>query len=202
MIRIFTRADCPHIFGIVIAVLLCASCTSAKNADLQEAPIITSATHQHTLYNGKGQAIEARTAKKNAPTPVLTYFTSEENLLRDEGGSTEAPSTVGDYFVRVERPAGNGYKQGPNIKIEYHIQKALVTIKTEDRQEYLYDGKPKAPRASVDAPVELTFTYYQSGADTPLPAAPTERGVYRALISFPGNANYMGASREVSLVIK
>jgi hypothetical protein len=192
------------------AVLVLAACSSENEATLEsgslkDPPIITSATHQHTLYNGRGQPIEAASAKDDAPAPVVTYFPSEENLLRNEGGNAEAPSGVGDYFVRIERPAGNGYKQGPDIKVEYHIQKALIAIRAEDKQEYTYDGNPKPAAASVDAPVELSFAYYPLAADKadpPLPCPPVGRGVYRVRISYPGGANYMGASKEVELTIK
>jgi hypothetical protein len=135
---------------------------------------------------------------------VITYFPSEEHLLRNEGGSAEAPSAVGDYIVRVERPEGNGYRRGPDVKVEYHIQRALIAIKAEDRQEYVFDGNPKPVAASADPPVELSFAYY------PLPGSPGEaslevpaaRGVYRVRISYPGGENYMGASKEVELTIK
>jgi hypothetical protein len=199
------------ICGMAAAVLVLAACSSENVAALEPAgslkdpPIITSATHQHTLYNGRGQPIETASAKDDAPAPVVTYFPSEENLLRNEGGSTEAPGAVGDYFVRIERPAGNGYRQGPDIKVEYHIQKALVAIRAEDKQEYNYDGNPKPAAASVDTPVELSFAYYPlaaNAADPPLPGPPVGRGVYRVRISYPGGANYMGASKEVELTIK
>jgi hypothetical protein len=32
---------------------------------------------------------------------------------------------VGKYYVRIERPAGNGYRAGPDVKVEYFIQKPL-----------------------------------------------------------------------------
>jgi len=123
------------------AVLSLAACTSKKA--LEDAPIITSATYQHTLYNGRGQPIEAVAAKKGAPPPVITYFRTEEDLRADRDGSPEAPAEVGGYYVRIRRPAGKGYRAGKDITVEYHIQKALVTISAEERQEFVYDGKPK-----------------------------------------------------------
>jgi len=192
-----------------VLVLVLAACLSENEAlesgSLKDPPIITSATHQHTLYNGRGQPIEAASAKDDAPAPVVTYFPSEEHLLRNEGGSAEAPSAVGDYIVRVERPEGNGYRRGPDVKVEYHIQRALIVIKADDRQEYGFDGNPKPVAASADPPVELSFAYYPlsaDAADPPLSGLPADRGVYRVRISYPGNANYMGASKEVELTIK
>jgi hypothetical protein len=108
---------------LVIAVLT-ASCSSQR--ELEDPPIITSASYQHTLYNGRPQPIDAQAAKDDVPPFIITYFPSEEALLKNEGGSFEVPSEVGDYYVRIERPAGNGYRQGPDIKVEYHIQKALI----------------------------------------------------------------------------
>ncbi|MDR2608469.1 MAG: hypothetical protein LBC57_08755 [Treponema sp.] len=186
---------------IVISVAMLSACSSQKEAE--EAPIITSASYQHTLYNGKRQPIEAKAAKDDVPPFIITYFSSEEALLENKGGTTEVPGEVGDYFVRIERPAGNGYRQGQSIKVEYHIQKAFITISAEERQEFTYDGKPKAAAASAEPPVELNIDYYTAGnSNTAIPdGPPVNRGQYRALISFAGNEHYMGASKEIVLVI-
>jgi len=179
-----------------------AACSSRQT--LEDAPIITSATHQHTLYNGRGQPIEAAASKEGAPPVVITYFRSEEDLHADRNGSSEAPSEVGSYYVRVRRPAGNGYRAGNDVTVEYHIQKALVTISAEARQEFTYDGKPKAVVFSVDQNVELSVAYYNalSSHSFPLNGPPAERGSYFAVISWNGDAHHMGASKEVMLVIR
>ncbi|MCL1930687.1 MAG: hypothetical protein FWF55_02640, partial [Treponema sp.] len=101
------------IIAMFAAALALTACTS-KQA-LEDPPIITSATHQHTLYNGRGQSIEAATAKEGAPSPVITYFRSEEDLHADRDGSSEPPAEVGNYYVRIRRPAGNGYRAGKDI---------------------------------------------------------------------------------------
>jgi hypothetical protein len=193
------------ICGLLIAVSAAlAGCSSERGAALEEAPIISSASYQHALYNGRPQPIEARAAKDNVPPFIITYFPSEEALLKNEGGSVEAPGEVGDYYARIERPAGNGYKQGQNIKVEYHIQRALVTINAESKQEFVYDGKPKSAVVSSDAPVELELVYYalNGGAEQPLDGPPVNLGQYKVLASFPGNSRYMGASTEIELVIR
>jgi hypothetical protein len=185
------------------AALALAACTS-KQA-LEDPPIITSATHQHTLYNGRGQPIEAVAAKKGAPSPVITYFRSEEDLHADRDGSSEPPAEVGNYYARIRRPAGNGYRAGNDITVEYHIQKALVTITAEERQEFVYDGSPRAVVFSVDQKVEPGVAYYHAASAMrgfPLGEPPTERGVYRAVIFWDGDAHHMGALKEVVLVIK
>ena len=199
----------PWLINLVFVATLAlsfAACTS-KQA-LEDPPIITSATHQHTLYNGKAQSIEAAAAKEGAPSPVITYFRSEEDLHADRDGSSEPPAEVGNYYVRIRRPAGNGYRAGKDITVEFHIQKALVTITAEERQELVYDGKPKAVVFSVDRNVKPDVTYYHATSATPtmhgfpLTEPPTERGVYRADISWAGDAHHMGASKEVYLVIR
>ena len=180
-----------------------AACTT-KQA-LEDAPIITSASHQHTLYNGRGQPIEAIASREGAPPPVITYFRSEDDLHADRNGTPEAPAEVGDYYVRIRRPAGNSYRAGNDITIEYHIQKALVTISAEARQEFAYDGNPRAVVFSVDQNVEPDVTYYHSASAMlgfPMGGPPAERGVYLAIISWGGDAHYMGASKEVELVIR
>ena len=193
--------------AIIIVTLALATaftaCTSRQT--LEDPPIITSATHQHTLYNGRGQPIEAIAAKEGAPSPVITYFRSEEDLHADRNGSSEAPAEVGDYYVRIRRPAGNGYRAGKDITVEYHIQKALVTITAEARQEFAYNGNPREVVFSVDQKVEPDIAYYHAASTMrgfPLGEPPAERGVYRAVISYSGDAHYMGASKEVELIIR
>jgi hypothetical protein len=88
------------------------------------APLISSATWQHTIYNGKPQPIEALTVRDEIPL-VVTYFTSLEAFERGEGGTTDAPTEVGTYYVRIERPAGADYEAGPPVKVEYLIQNPL-----------------------------------------------------------------------------
>jgi len=192
---------------IVIVAATLAACTSKQT--LEDAPIITSSTQQHTLYNGRGQPIEAITAKEGAPPPVITYFRSEEDLHADRNGSSVAPTEVGGYYVRIRRPAGKGYRAGKDITVEYYIQKALVTISAEEKQEFVYDGKPKAVVFSVDSKVEPNVEYYHATSDRsvsrrgfPFNTPPAERGVYLAVITWNGDAHYMGASKEVLLAIK
>jgi len=192
----------------VAAVFSFAACSSKQVQVLEDPPIITSATYQHTLYNGKGQPIEMTAAKEGAPSPVITYFRSEEDLHADRDGSDEPPVEVGDYYVRIRRPAGNGYRAGKDITVEYHIQKVLVTITAEERQEFTYDENPKSVVFSVDQNVEPHIAYYHipsarpSMHGFPLSEPPTERGLYRADISWAGDAHYMGASKEVYLIIR
>jgi hypothetical protein len=195
----------PVIFFITVPLLL-VSCASKESA-LEEAPIITSATYQHTQYNGQNQPVEVKAAKDDVPPFIITYFTSEENLEKNDGGFPNAPVDVGDYYVRIERPAGNGYKQGKNIKIEYHIQKAFISIIAEAVQRFVYDGRHKEAAVRSEPPVDLVVNYFAAGKTAPessraLPAPPSEKGRYLAVISFPGNARYMGASREIELLIE
>jgi hypothetical protein len=188
-----------RLYAIAFAVMAFAACSSKQS--LKDPPIITSATHQHTLYNGRGQPIEAIASKKGAPSPVITYFRSEEDLHADRNGSSSAPVEVGDYFVRVRRPEGNGYKAGNDITVEYHIQKAMVTISAESRQEFLFDGNSKAVVFTVDQNVKPDVTYYRATREL-LSGPPVERGVYRAVISHIADARYMGALKEVELTIR
>ncbi|GAB6391253.1 MAG: hypothetical protein MdMp014T_0626 [Treponematales bacterium] len=186
------RAVCV-VFGLILS-----SC--APKAALENAPIITSATYQHTLYNGRGQPIEATAAKDNAPPFVITYFTSEADFDNNSGGTTEPPAEVGDYYARIERPAGNGYKRGGDIKVEYHIQKAMIAIHARDVQRFRFDGEPKAAAASAEPPVDLRFEYF--AGETPLPGPPFQRGGYRVRVSFDGSSRYMGASKDITLIIE
>jgi hypothetical protein len=203
-LKLFSSKRLSAAASFALAAAL-AACTSGRA--LENAPIITSATHQHTLYNGKGQPIEVIASKEGAPSVVVTYFRSEEDLHADRNGSSEAPSEVGNYFVRIRRPAGNGYRAGNDITVEYHIQKALVTISAEEIQEFAYNGSPRAVVFSVDRNVEPVVTYYQTASHAaphsfPLSGPPAERGTYRADIFWGGDAHHMGASKEVFMIIR
>ena len=109
---------------ISVAAFVSAACSAQRNSALLDPPIITSATYQHTLYNGASQSIDARAAKENAPIAV-TYYASEADYDADSNGFAEAPVEIGAYYARIRRPEGKGYKQGRDIKVEYHIQKPL-----------------------------------------------------------------------------
>jgi hypothetical protein len=182
-----------------VAIVSCAVvCKTPK--ELEDPPIISSATYQLTLYNGRPQPIEAQAAKDSPPF-IVTYFRSEDDLWNNAGGTAEAPSEVGAYYARIERPAGKGYREGKPIKVEYYIQKAFVPIEAEPRQEFDYDGTPKA--ALARSPVALSIRYYDETApQAQLAGPPAERGRYRAALSYPGDDRYMGASMEIELLIK
>jgi hypothetical protein len=59
---------------LLIIAILAAACSSQK--ELADPPIITSASYQHTLYNGRPQPIDAQAAKDDAPPCIITYFPS------------------------------------------------------------------------------------------------------------------------------
>jgi hypothetical protein len=179
------------------------SCLSREGV-LEEAPIITSATYQHTQYNGRGQPVEVSAAKDDAPPFVVTYFRSEGDLEAGLGGSAEAPAEVGDYYAGIERPGGNGYRPGKKIKIEYHIQKAFISLVADPVQRFVYDGTPKEAAARTEPPAELSVAYFDAAGSSgqALASPPAERGRYRVVLVFPGNERYMGASKEIELRIE
>jgi hypothetical protein len=49
--------------------------------------------------------------------------------------------------------------------------------------------------------VGLAVAYYPAGSAAALDGPPVEPGEYVARISFGGNAKYLGASKDVALVI-
>ncbi|MDR0597626.1 MAG: hypothetical protein LBG14_03875 [Treponema sp.] len=66
-------------------------------------------------------------------------------------------------------------------------------------------GSPYGPelgwRGSADPPVTLAVVYYAAGSAAALEGPPVEPGDYLARISFGGNANYPGASKDVAFSI-
>jgi hypothetical protein len=191
---------------IVFYAALAFSSCAAKETALEEPPIITSATYQHTQYNGRSQGVAVTAAKDDAPPFIIAYFTSETDLELDRNGRSEAPVEVGDYYVRVERPGGNGYRRGKPIKIEYHLQKAFISIIAEPEQRFAFDGAPKEARARAEPPATLSIAYFAAGDSAgngrALASPPVERGRYRVAIGFSGDSRYLGASKEIELWIE
>jgi hypothetical protein len=211
--------------GILSLFLFLVSCTSPKEAVIPEifpetppeppgeAPLISVPAYQEVFYNGKAQPIN--TGAGGAPLAV-TYFPSEELLLRDEEGVPEAPAEVGRYFVKVERIGGNGFGRGQELVVEYRIQKAPVNIIARAVQEFRRDGREKSIAAHADVPVTLTIVYYDAnktgtaaqtrgpGAATSLalPGPPSAPGYYLVRISFPGDSHYLEALKDVQLIIR
>jgi hypothetical protein len=205
---------------------LLVSCASPKEAVIPEPvpeapteallrapPIISVPAYQEAFYNGEAQPIDA--AGAGAPL-TLTYFPSEELLLRSEGGSAEAPAEVGRYFVRVERPEGNGFSRGQDLVVEYRIQKAPVNIIAKAVQEFRRNGGERPIDAAADVPVILTVVYYDANrtgtaaqtrgpgaaSSLALPGPPSAPGYYLVRVSFPGDSHYLEASKDVQLIIR
>ncbi|MDR0997712.1 MAG: hypothetical protein LBL70_01480 [Treponema sp.] len=207
--------------GIVGLFSLLVSCASPKEAVRQDVfpetlktpPAVSVPAYQEVFYNGEAQPLEA--AGDGAPL-ALTYFSSEELLLRDEGGSAEAPVEVGRYFVRIERPEGNGFSRGREQVVEYRIKKAPVNIIARAVQEFRGDGREKPILASADVPVTLIIVYYDAnrtgtaaqtrdpaaGIALALPGPPSAPGSYLVRVSFPGDSHYLEALKDVQLIIR
>jgi hypothetical protein len=204
-----------------VVIFFISACGSWR-ANREDPPIITSATYQHTLYNGKPQPLEAKASKENTAPFVITYFTSEENLYKNEGGTIDPPVEVGAYYARIERPQGNGYTAGPDVKVEYYIQKAFVTIQAEEKQEAIYDGSPKRVAFVADPPLDLSTAYFTSAqareaaalpeseagqrADalkgfTRVESAPKEPGLYYVTIYYRGDKSYRPSAKEIEFSI-
>jgi hypothetical protein len=205
--RLFFRAA-GLAFAAVCIVSALTACNSSNKANLDtigNAPIITSATYQHTQYNGKPQPVETRTARGDIPV-VVTYFPSLDALERNEGGTTQTPSEVGAYYARVERLASKDYRAGRDVTIEYYIQKALVLITAQEKHTARYDGSPKRVNVTSEPPVELSVVYYKSAVDSIAAKGgtlqpPAAVGVYYVTASFAGDEHYRPASKDVEFTI-
>jgi hypothetical protein len=56
------------------AFLSCAFLSCALKEGAMDPPIITSATYQHTQYDGRRQAVEVSAARDDVPPFIVTYF--------------------------------------------------------------------------------------------------------------------------------
>ena len=203
------------LFGAALA--LCGCLTAGGRT----APGIVSSLSQRGTYTGEPQAFEVQSAQADAPLEI-TYFESFEALENGESGSPEPPVNGGRYYVRIERPEGNGYAAGPDIIAEFLIERRQVNISAEEKQEAFYDGNPKRVTAETDVPVRLSAAYFPSAETrraateagpapeqrsaalrglTRVETPPKEPGTYYATVYFSGDRNYLPASREVEFTI-
>ncbi|MDR2619060.1 MAG: hypothetical protein LBC62_09335 [Treponema sp.] len=186
---------------------------------------IISPLKQSVVYNGRPQPVDAR-SDRDVPL-VVTYYPSLGAWWFDEDGTREAPVNAGLYYVKINRPAGNGYARGEDVMVEYSITKAVITIKAEKVQSASYNGDPKRVQASSEPQVPLSFSYYPapevraaavkalsqpdenalSGISTALRGlkrverAPIEQGVYYVVVYYPGDDNHFFAYAEVDFTI-
>jgi hypothetical protein len=213
------------IFAAVFFPVLLAACgttTGGEPSRLKKAPDVDVPLRQRTTYNGKAQPIQVDVVEDKAPL-VITYFDSAKALEDGKGGSSEAPVDGGLYFVRIERPEGNGYAAGDDIVIEYRIDARAVRIIAGDRQEAVYDGNPKRVKAESDPPLALSFSYFPNRESmmmvfrsverqfdrqgnvprgyTRVERPPIEPGTYYVLVYFSGSRNYRSASKEIEFTI-
>jgi hypothetical protein len=209
-----------------------AACKTPGGADVtadgnpaRPSPKIVSPLYQEVIYNGKPQPIDAR-AEIDAPLNVI-YYPSPTARYMDEEGYDDAPVEAGVYYAKIKRPSWNGYAQGEDVDVEYHIKKAAVEIAAEEFQVAVYNGDPKRVTASAEPAVRLSFSYYpnaevahaairaliqpdagtKSGVSAALRGlnrverAPIEQGVYYVIVYFPGDDNYQLAYKEIKFTI-
>ena len=199
----------------LIVLILCPlllSCGSQKR--LKEAPPLSVLLRQRTVYNGEAQPI-ALEAGEDLPLDIR-YYTGLAALEADQGGSAEAPSGAGNYYVKISRPENSVYARGGDIIVDYTIEKAPVLISAEPRQAALYDGSPQSVIARSQPPLSLGAVYYPSAeareaaarSDTELlkpftrvQRAPIEPGVYYVTVFYPGDENYRYTEVLVELTI-
>ncbi|GHV95665.1 hypothetical protein AGMMS50293_19850 [Spirochaetia bacterium] len=208
---------------VAIAIVAAGMMISCRTADggLRKAPAVAADLFQSTVYNGEPQEVELR-VREDAPL-VVTYFDSREALEQGTGGTIETPVEAGLYFVLVERPEGSGFAAGQDLVIEFCIERKALRITADSRQETLYDGSAKRVKAEADAPVLLSASYFPSAEArqaatrtdvqpeqrsaalrgfTRVEHSPKEPGTYYVTVYYPGDKNYLPASKEIEFTIK
>jgi hypothetical protein len=207
---------------VVVSAVLLFACASTTGG-LKKAPDVEVPLRQSAVYSGESQPISIHISEEDAPL-VITYFDSLEALEQEKDAKSEAPVEGGLYYVRIERPEGNGYDAGDSLIVEYRIEPKEVYIIAEDRQEAIYDGNPKRIKAAADAPVPLSYSYFpnresmltvfrraevQSERRSNVPRGytrverpPIEPGTYYVLVYYNGDRNYQSVSKEIGFTIK
>jgi hypothetical protein len=227
-----------HLFKLIVPAVLggflfmsLAACKTLDGDDevvgepLKPPPEIVSPLYQEAVYNGRPQPIEAR-ADIDVPLEVI-YYPSPTARYFDEEGYDDAPVNAGVYYAKIRWPSRNGYAQGEDVDVEYHIKKATVEIIAEESQSAVYNGDPKRVTASAEPAVSLSFSYYpnadvagaairalaQPGTDTQsgvsvalrglkrVERSPIEQGIYYVVVYFSGDNNYYLAYRQIKFTI-
>jgi hypothetical protein len=95
--------------------------------------------------------------------------------------------------------------------IEYHLQKAFVSIIADPVQRFAYDGGPKeiAARLEPSAEPPPVVTYFAAGDSsvTPLNVTPGEKGQCRVTVAvlpwfFPAMTGIWARHKEIELWIE
>ena len=183
-------------------------------------PLLHVPTPQTTAFNGHPQPLYF--AYEGDDHPIVTYFPSQWALEDRKGGSHNAPTRIGTYYVLVQ-------SRHEEAQAEYRIVKSPVNIRAEEKQEAIYDGNPKRIFAEAEPHVPLVFSYYPnrelmetairaametSNSSNPaqtlsrsfqgyrrVERAPTEQGTYYVWIYYPGDDNHLTAEKRVVFTI-
>lgn len=93
------------------------------NGKQSETEIISSKEELDKVFDGKGCA-DVKSTSKNSNDPIIEYKKKDEE---DTEYTTEKPTQVGDYTVKVTYPEDKNYKESSATK-DFTIEKAKVTV--------------------------------------------------------------------------
>ena len=203
---------------LFITIIVFSSCSSIPH---EKDTRLISVLQQYTVYSGEAQPVKIHTGQ--AALLSIVYYTSQEDIALDSGGTTEAPVNAGLYYVRIVFPSTKSKPDGDEIIVEYLIDRAPVNITADDFQFAMYNGSPRRVTAETDTPVKLSFSYF-STREALLAAAvlettseergtalqgykrvessPREPGIYYVMAYYKGDNNYLPSGKEIVFEIR
>ncbi len=153
------------------------------------------AKNQTVTYNGRAQAYNGATVDKGSV--VITYFTTEESRSAGEGGTTEAPTNAGVYYVQATQ--SNDLYSAQPVNATFIINAAAMSV-TAKGYEGICDGNNHS--ITVSAPNGAVILYGTKRGSYNLRKKPMYKAVGTYTVYFQvtkGNYSTVEGSAKVVL---
>jgi hypothetical protein len=113
----------------LVCAALYTGCGKGREASLEDPPLITSATCQHTLYNGKPQPIEAKAEREGAPLAIKGELLpkTQESMVKMIVTRIEPENITVFDSLSINLPKGMNVFIGENGTGKTHLLKLLYS---------------------------------------------------------------------------
>ena len=151
-------------------------------------------TDQSVTYDGQSHAYTNGSISEG--TLVITYYSSASDRSEETGGTTEAPTNAGTYFVRLSQGDAN-FASVP-VDVTFTIAQAAITSVTLAETSLTYTGAEQTVAVSEVKAGDLVLTatdYIVSGNTA------TDAGTYTVTVTAVANGNFTGEATASFTII-
>ena len=157
--------------------------TASFNIVKAQATITVTNTTQSTTFTGESQAITGVSADHG--TPVITYYTSEDNRTNGTGGTQDGPIDAGTYYVQVTLTDANYTAVPVNVSFTIEAKTLTEAMVTLSAESFPYNGETQKPTVTVADGTIMTAADYTITNNGGLAV-----GTYDVVVT--GQGNYTG----------